>query len=261
VQLLRGEGPVLRIGHRGAKALAPENTLRSFQAALDAGVDFVEFDALALVDGTLVVSHSDDLAELTHGVAAGRVGARTLDELRRVAPELPTLEEAFAFFAATAPETGLHVDLKSPGHEPPLLDALRRHELVPRTLVTCPLVSPLQVLRSLEPALTLGLGYPHDRFGLSRKRTLAPVALAAVLALRASLPFRIAGLLERVGASVASLHQLVVTRAAVERCHAAGAAVFAWTVNDPWALRKLARAGVDGIVTDDPRLFADTLKP
>jgi glycerophosphoryl diester phosphodiesterase len=260
MRLLREDGPVLRIGHRGAKALAPENTLRGFQAAVDLGVDLVEFDALALADGTLVVSHSDDLAELTHGAASGRVGAQTLEELRRTAPELPTLDDAFAFFAATAPETGLHVDLKSPGHESPLLDALRRHELVPRTLVTCPLAAPLRALRSLEPALVLGLGYPDDRFGLSRRRALAPVALAAVLALRATLPYRIAGLLERAGASVASLHQLVVTRAAVERCHAVGAAVLAWTVNDPRTLRTLVRAGVDGIVTDDPRLFPDTLK-
>jgi glycerophosphoryl diester phosphodiesterase len=259
VRLLRGDGPVLRIGHRGAKALAQENTLRSFQAALDADVDLVEFDALALVDGTLVVSHSDDLGELTHGAARGRVGARTLGELRRVAPELPTLEEAFAFFAETAPETGLHVDLKSPRREAALLDALRRHGLVARTLVTSPLMTPLVALRSLEPALRLGLGYPHDRFGISGNRVLAPAALGAALALRVALPFRIVGLLERAGASVASLHYLVVTRAAVDRCHAAGAAVLAWTVNDRRTMRSLVRAGVDGIVTDDPRLFADTL--
>jgi glycerophosphoryl diester phosphodiesterase len=259
VELSRGEGPLLRIGHRGAKALAPENTLRSFRAAIDVGVDLVEFDALALVDGTLVVSHSDDLAEVTHGAEQGRVGARPLDELRRLAPDLPTLEETLAFFAADAPETGLHVDLKSPGHETALLEALRRHALVRRTLVTSPVSEPLRVLRRLDPTLTLGLGYPHDRFGLSRRRVLAPVTLAAAVALRAWLPLRIAGMLESTGASVASLHYIVATRAAVSRAHAAGAAVIAWTVNDRRTLQALVRAGVDGIVTDDPRLFADTL--
>ena len=258
MRLQRGNGPLLRIGHRGAKALAPENTLRSFRAAIEAGVDLVEFDALALADGTLVVSHSDDLAELTHGAADGRVGAQTLDDLRRLAPDLPTIEEAFAFFAG-APEPGLHVDLKSPGHEAPLLDALRRHGLVPRALVTSPLREPLRALRELEPALTLGLGYPNDRFGLSRRRILAPVTLGAALALRAALPRRIAGLLASAGVSVASLHYLVVTRAAVVQAHAAGAAVIAWTVNDRRTMGYLERAGVDGIVTDDPRLFGDTL--
>jgi glycerophosphoryl diester phosphodiesterase len=259
MQLLRGDGPVLRIGHRGAKALAPENTLASFRAAIDVGVDLVEFDALALVDGTLVVSHSDDLAELTHGAARGRVGARALEELRPLAPDLPTLAEALAFFASEARETGLHVDLKSPGHEAALLEALRGHGLLSRTLVTSPVPEPLRVLRRLEPALTIGLGYPHDRFGLSRRRALAPVTLAAAAALRATLPFRIAGLLASAGASVASLHYVVATRAAVSRAHAAGAAVIAWTANDRRTMEALARAGVDGIVTDDPRLFADTL--
>jgi glycerophosphoryl diester phosphodiesterase len=223
------------------------------------GVDLVEFDAMALVDGTLVVSHSDDLAELTHGAARGRVGARTLDELRRLAPELPTFDETLAFFADEARATGLHVDLKSPGHEAELLEALRGRGLLPRTLVTCPVLEPLRVLRRLEPELTIGVGYPHDRFGLSRRRALAPVTLAAALTLRVTLPLRIGRLLGSTGASVASLHYIVVTRAAVSRAHAAGAAVIAWTVNDPETLRSLARAGVDGIVTDDPRLFADTL--
>jgi glycerophosphoryl diester phosphodiesterase len=259
MRLLRGDGPLLRIGHRGAKALAPENTLRSFRAAIEVGVDLVEFDALALVDGTLVVSHSDDLAELTHGATRGRVGSQSLEDLRRLAPELPTLDEALAFFAAEAPETGLHLDLKSPGSETALLHALRAYDVLPRTLVTSPVLEPLRVLRRLEPELTLGVGYPHDRFGLSRRRALAPVTLAAALFLRATLPFRIAGLLESTGAVVASLHSVVCTRAAVTRAHAAGAAVIAWTVNDPRTLRSLVQAGVDGIVTDDPRLFADTL--
>ena len=65
----RASGP-LRIGHRGAAALAPENTLGSFRAAVEAGVDLVEFDVLDLRDGTLVVAHSDDLAEVTHRLNA-----------------------------------------------------------------------------------------------------------------------------------------------------------------------------------------------
>jgi glycerophosphoryl diester phosphodiesterase len=236
VELLRGEGPVLRIGHRGAKALAPENTLESFRAAVEAGVDLVEFDALALGDGRLVVAHSP----------------------ADVGPGAPTLDEAFVFFGGAA-DVGLHVDLKSPGSERELVDAIRRHGLLERTLVTCPLAGPLVALRALEPALRLGLGYPYDRFELSRRRALAPVTLAAVGAMRVALPYRIVGLLERAGASVASLHHLLVTRAAVLRCHRAGAAVLAWTVNDSRAIRALVRAGVDGIVTDDPRLLADTL--
>jgi glycerophosphoryl diester phosphodiesterase len=237
MKLLRGDGPVIRIGHRGAKTLAPENTVESFRAAVEAGVDLIEFDALALDDGSVVVAHDP---------TALRPGAATLDE-------------AFEFFDSMA-DVGLHLDVKSPGSEAVLVDALRRHGLVGRTLATCPLAGPLRELRRLEPELTLGLGYPYDRHNLSGRRGLAPVALAAVGAMRVALPLRIAGMLERAGASVASLHYLLVTRAAVARCHDAGAAVIAWTVNDRSRIRALARAGVDGIVTDDPRLFADTLE-
>ena len=58
---LRRDGRVLRIGHKGAAALEPENTLRSLGRAVDLGVDLVEFDVLDLADGSLVLAHSDDL--------------------------------------------------------------------------------------------------------------------------------------------------------------------------------------------------------
>jgi glycerophosphoryl diester phosphodiesterase len=77
--------------------------------------------------------------------------------------------------------------------------------------------------------------------------------------MRATLPRRIAGLLDRAGATVATLHYLVATRAVIDRCHAHGAAVWAWTVDDPRAVKRLTAAGVDGIVTNDPRVLAATL--
>jgi glycerophosphoryl diester phosphodiesterase len=259
LRVLRGDGPVLRIGHRGAPALAPENTLTGFEAAVAAGVDLIELDALALRDGSLVVAHSDRLAEVTHGAVHGRVGDRTLRELRQLAPARPTLEDAFAFFAERAPGTGLLLDLKSPGHEPEIVEALRHYGLVARTLVDSTEVAPLRRLRALEPGLRLGLGYPRDRYSLSSLRPLAPAALATALALRIALPARIGRLLAHAGADLAALHFLVVSRAAVERAHAAGAAVFVWTVNDARTLRRVVAAGVDGVVTDDPRLLAANL--
>ena len=94
MRLLRGDGPLIRVGHRGAAALSPENTLRSFEAALAHGVDAIEFDVLDLVGGPLVLAHSNDLAEVSHGAATGTVRDRSLAELRELAPELPTLDEA-----------------------------------------------------------------------------------------------------------------------------------------------------------------------
>jgi glycerophosphoryl diester phosphodiesterase len=65
----------LRVGHKGAAALEPENTLRSLARAVELGCDLVEFDVLELHDGTLVLAHSDDLLEVsTVRPAAGFVG-------------------------------------------------------------------------------------------------------------------------------------------------------------------------------------------
>ena len=136
IELRRRAGaPVLRIGHRGAAALAPENTLRSLRAAVEAGVDFVELDAFDLADGTLVLAHSNDLFEVSHGAATGAVRARTLDELLELAPDLPTLDEALAFFAEQS-SVGVHVDVKCEGREDALAGTIRRHGLVERTLVS-----------------------------------------------------------------------------------------------------------------------------
>jgi glycerophosphoryl diester phosphodiesterase len=66
-------------------------------------------------------------------------------------------------------------------------------------------------------------------------------------------------MLARARASAAMLHHLVVSRAAVDRAHAGGAAVLAWTVDDEAALERVVAAGVDGVITNDPRIFDGVL--
>ena len=77
-----------------------------------------------------------------------------------------------------------------------------------------------------------------------------------LVGLRRTLPLRIVRMLDRARASAAMLHHRVISRAAVERAHAHGAAVFAWTVDDEAALERVLAAGVDGVITNDPRIFA-----
>jgi glycerophosphoryl diester phosphodiesterase len=74
-------------------------------------------------------------------------------------------------------------------------------------------------------------------------------------ALRLLLPSRIEAMVGEAEASATTLDHRLVTRATVERCHSLGVAVLAWTVNDRAVLQKLDRLGVDGVITDDPRIF------
>jgi glycerophosphoryl diester phosphodiesterase len=244
----------LRVGHKGAAALEPENTLRSLSRAVELGCDLVEFDVLSLDDGTLVLAHSDDLLEVSHGAADGRVRDRSLAALREAAPELPTFDEALELLA-DASDVGLQVDLKGEGFEDRVAAALRRHGLVERAVVSTFHAPSLLRLAGVDPAIARGLTYPVDRRGVSQRRLLYPVALTAAAGLRRALPGRIAGLLRRARASAAMLHWSVVSPAAVARAHAEGAAVFAWTVDDQALLRRMVVAGVDAVITNDPRIF------
>lgn len=253
MRLLRGEGPLIRVGHRGAAALAPENTVRSFEAALALGVEAIEFDVLDLVDGPLVLAHSNDLAEVSHGAAAGTVRDRSLAELRELAPELPTLEDALAFLGAY--DVALHVDLKLTTRLEELADALARHGLVERAVVSSFNRASLAAVRARAPQIRIGFTYPEDRYGVSRRRALQPAIRVGTLALRRAIVSRIPSLIERAGARALMLQHAVVSAAAVERAHDAGVAVWAWTVDDRVELARVEAAGVDAVITNDPGLF------
>jgi glycerophosphoryl diester phosphodiesterase len=258
----RHDGSPLRIGHRGAAALAPENTLASLRAAVEAGVDVVEFDVLDLDRGPLVLAHSNHLSEVSHGRAArGRVRSKTLDELRAVAPELPTLDDALAFFADEAPGVGLHIDLKLRHRLDELADAVERFGVAGRTVVSAFHTRRLHEIAARSPAIRIGFTYPEDRFGVSRRPFIWPVIQLGLSALRASVPKRLPRQLRRARASAVMLEHRLVTEAAVASAHAVGAAVLAWTVDDVAELERVTAAGVDGVITNDPRIFVATLTP
>jgi glycerophosphoryl diester phosphodiesterase len=259
IDLRRPAGSFARVGHRGASALAPENTVRALELAVELGCDMLEFDVLDLVDGTLVLAHSNDLREVSHGAARGRVRRRTLDALRHVAPELPTLDEALAFCAERLPGVGLQIDLKRRGVEQGVVDALRRHGVLERSWVSGFDATSLRRISELEPELPRSYTIPRDRFGISKRGPLAPVVRRALASAGASLPRRLPALLARARAAAATLHHSVASAAAIARAHELGAAVYVWTVDDPKLAQRLVRDGADGIITNDPRIFA-TLK-
>ena len=255
IQLRRPAGEFARVGHRGASALAPENTLRALELAVELGCDMLEFDVLSLVDRTLVLAHSDNLREVSHGAARGRVRRRSLDRLRRVAPDLPTLDEALAFCADRLPGIGLQVDLKRRGFEREVVEALRRHDVLDRSWVSGFDAASLRRVAELEPELPRSYTLPRDRFGISKRGPLAPVVRRALASIGASLPRRLPVLLRRARATAATLHHSVASPAAIAAAHELGAAVYIWTIDDPKLAASFVREEVDGIITNDPRIF------
>jgi glycerophosphoryl diester phosphodiesterase len=255
IQLRRPDGRFARVGHRGASALAPENTLQALELAVELGCDMLEFDVLDLADGTLVLAHSNDLREVSHGAARGRVRSRDLEGLRRVAPDLPTLDEALAFCADRLPGIGLQIDLKRLGVEAATVEAVRRHGVLDRSWISTFEARSLRRLAELEPELPRSYTLPRDRFGISKRGPLAPVVRAALGSLGASLPRRLAVMLARARAGAATLHYSIASRAAIDSAHEVDAAVYVWTVDDPRLAERLVRDGADGIITNDPRIF------
>jgi glycerophosphoryl diester phosphodiesterase len=227
-----------RVGHKGADLIAPGNTFASFDAAVAAGVDMIEFDVLPEPEtNRLVLAH--DLAD-----AASR--------------EPHTLQEGLAYLAA-APFAGieLDVDLKATGYELAVLDALRAHRLLERTLVSTTYPASLALIRAHEPALRLGWSVPrlqHDPF---RSRFLAPFAGAGLPIARAALPARAATAI-RAGYCDALMAQWrFVTPKLVRSVRDAGGELYVWTVDELPRLRTLDALGVTGVITNDPRLFAE----
>ncbi len=234
MRLRAEDGRFLRIAHRGAAALAAENSLAAIEAGLAADVDLIEFDVLEL-GGRLVVAHAPELA----------------------VPGGPTLDDALELARASRPELGLDVDLKWHGYEERVIETIRRHGLVERTLISSCFAPSLREVRRLEPRLATAFAYPFDRYRASERRVVPETLIRASLAaMKQALPARIQRMLLRAEADVATLHWLVISPRLVERCHDVGAGVWAWTVNDPNVIESVAAAGVDGVISDDPRLFA-----
>jgi glycerophosphoryl diester phosphodiesterase len=260
ISLERQGGRLLRIGHRGAAALAPENTLRSFRAAVEAGVDLVEFDVLALDSGELVVAHSRNLYEVSHGAARGSIRGRTLAELRELCPDLPTLDEALEFFVEEAGDTGIHLDLKSEREAEPVLECVRRHGVLERAFVSSFHARALRRIGALEPGLRTGVSFPRDPLRLHRGGEPRLHVRSALRGLRAVTRTLAPTLLSTSGATVLVLHHSVVTETVVRYGLARGVPVVAWTVDREADLRRVDEAGVAGVVTNDPTIFVSTLQ-
>jgi glycerophosphoryl diester phosphodiesterase len=227
---------LIRVGHKGADHVAPGNTAASFEAALEHGVDMIEFDVLRARDGRLVLAH--DYA----------------DSERR---ECLTLEQGLELFAGEAyAGVELDVDLKLTGYEREVVDGLSRHGLLERSLVSTMYPESLDRLGELEPALRRGWSVPR----VQRNYLKAPFyvrlpALALAAWMRVRMPSQAAARIRAGGCEAIMSHQVLASARLVRAVHAAGGQLYVWTVDEAPKIRALEALGVDGVITNDPRLF------
>ena len=211
----------LIIGHRGAPLVALENTMPSFEAAIAASVDGIEFDVQLSSDGVPVIIHDDTLTR-THAVRR-RVAELTVDELRSLG--VPSLREFFELMATNS--LILYLEIKS--LEPELPELCERlvaeFGFEKRTIVEC---FQLDVLRGVE-LVTAALFEPRiyaDR--LIVERTL------------------------EVGASVLALHHRLAKPPLVAKAKGAGLTIVVWTVDDPAWVARARSLKIEALITNDP---------
>jgi glycerophosphoryl diester phosphodiesterase len=237
------------VGHRGNRAHAPENTLPSFAEAVALGVDALEFDLHVSRDGVPMVFHDPTLDRTTD--ATGPVAARTAAELQRLdagaqfttdggrtrpwrgrGATIPSFDQLVESVPRTLP---LIVELKTPAAAAPLREAIRRHRIGHRVIVA-----------GFDPAATRPLRGAGFALGASRPDVAALLLPALLRRDPGPLPYQALCIPPR-------WHGLPLPVAALARAIGRrGGCTHVWTVNDPAQARALWRAGVHGIISDDP---------
>ena len=243
-------GSIRRVGHKGADAVVPGNTVASFEAAAGIGVEMVEFDVLWTREGH---------PELPAGERTGLIVAHDWEAAAEAeaAGQSLSLEQALEAFAQPGPLAGLEIDcdLKLPGRERELTEAIANQGLTERAMVSTMEIGSLERIADLAPDLRRGWTYPRVTRDWTRNRWAKPGIFAALIAMRRRLPGIAARQLPLLGVEAMWVYYPLITARLAEVTAAAGVELIAWTVDDADAMRRLADRGVQGLCSNDPRLF------
>lgn len=240
--------PPIAIAHRGGAALAEnvgrENSLASFQAAVDLGVTYLELDVRASSDGEAFVFHDATLERVTAG--AGPLEALTAAEIAGIRLDggdaIPRLADVLDGFGGVR----LNIDVKSMAVVAPAIAAIDAADAWDRVVIAAFSHERLERVRTERPQ-ALTSASPKEiaalRFAGRRGRAQA-VAGGAVAA---QVPLRHRGV-------------PIVTGGFIRSAHLAGLQVHVWTIDEPAVMIRLLDAGVDGIVTDRPDTLVEVLR-
>lgn len=225
-----------RVGHKGAGLIAEGNTIASFEAAVEVGVEMVELDVLRTREGQLIVAHDYP------------------DAARRNPLTLSDALDAFRY--PPLDQVEIDCDLKLAGREAELAGILAGHGMTDRAMVSSMEIESLVKLRSIDPELRLGWTIPKTRRDWTRYPLARPALGAGLALLRRRLPKQIAEGAPRLDVDAVWVYHPLISAEAVEAANKAEVELYAWTVDDAARVADLAELGVHGIVSNDPRLFS-----
>lgn len=249
--------PPLILGHRGASALAPENTLAAFSRAISDGADGIEFDVRLSRDGIAVVIHDATLKRT--GLIDRAVNELTAAELREVdvgswfaeraqnprqfrGEKLPTLAQAFELFSAN--NGLLYVEMKCKPNEGEALAAevvmlTRKSEMVDRVVVESFDHSAIAAIKRIDSKIrTAALFEPKVTRPISTIRRLKMVDAALAVA-----------------ADEVALHHTLAAESVVDKARQVGLEVVIWTVEDPSWVKRARALGIKALIANDPGLM------
>lgn len=245
------ERPLL-IAHRGGLEFAPENTIEAFRSAVELGADLLETDVHVTADGVLVSFHDDELDRVTDSVGRiaelpySEVAAARLEDGRRI----PTFDQLIEEF----PDARLNIDVKSDEAVIPFTEAVRRHGIIGRIGVGAFSDRRIRRLRNLLGPRLATVASPRETSALvAAARLRSPDSSGGIRAGRAPS-------FDAVQVPVSQGPLRIITRRFVNHVHRRGLLVHAWTINDSDEMSELLEIGVDGIITDRPKLLDDLLR-
>ncbi len=257
-------------GHRGARALRPENSLPAFTYAIEQGVDVLELDLAVTKDDVLVVSHD---AHMNPAFCSGPAGSQTLIRQMTLAElqlwdcgakanpgfpkqqavpgtRVPTLQQVFDLVKAKGAKVEFNIETKispaKPDQTPTperfaelMRDVVRANGLTSRVILQSFDFRTLHAMKRLEPSMRLSALYPNSM--KEPHRTLLDLAKES-------------------GAGIVSPHFSTVKAEEVAAAHKAGLVIVPWTANEPAQWDALIAAQVDAIISDDPAALIAYLK-
>ena len=234
---------VLIFAHRGASKLAPENTLKSFQKAIDLKADYIEFDLHQTKDGEIVIMHDSNTFRTTGH--KGKIKQMTLEELKELNCEegekIPTLRELVKIAKG---KIDFLCEIKVNGIAKKVVEILREADLIESTIISSFKHDELLGVQKIDPNLKIAalepMGIRWVTSWVSKKKIIQN-------AIQKNFSF-------------IHIYKMLATKKFIKIAHKHNIKVNAWTVDSPKTMRRLINKGIDGIITNDVETAKEVLK-